>query len=259
MLYEEAPSDRRPRHRGRQHRRRPRSDANGSRRGQRPRRRPLRPGSSARARSPTRTRSPTALKELFAEQKLSKQRPARDRQPARRRADPAPAGDRGRRTSSRPRSASRPRTTSRCRSTQAVLDWQVVGREHRRGRRGDDGRRRRRRAPRHDLAAGRRRCARPGCGRSGSTSPPSAMIRALAARDADGAAVRTAAMPAYEERDVAEPTAAAAAGPDPGRPLLQPRRRHQPRGRPRQRLPVHPRSRRSASRASPSGSPSAAS
>ena len=56
---------------------------------------------------------------------------------------------------------------------QAVLDWQVLSSDPEVASRGQDGRRRRRGAPRHGQRASPASFATPACGRSASTSPPS--------------------------------------------------------------------------------------
>ena len=115
-----------------------------------------------------------------------------------------------------------PGARSRCRSTRRSSTTRSSRSATARMATGD-GRPRRRRAPRHGRRRCSRRCAAPACSRSGSTSPAFGMIRALG--------IAPAPMAAEVGRRRRRPT----------HPLLPPRRRHQPRRRPRQRVPLHPR------------------
>ena len=170
---------RRSRHRGRQHRRH-----RGDRERQRPRRphrrsRRSRPGSSARARSPTPTALAAALKDLFAREQAAASSPPRRRQPARRRAHAAHAADRGPQGARDRDPLPGRRTSIPMPLEQAVLDCRSsasdVGEDGR-----ADGRRRRRRPPRHGRARSSTRFARPACKPVGIDLSAFGMIRALA-------------------------------------------------------------------------------
>ena len=202
---------------------------NGASRSSRHGDRAARPGRRrARARSTTRCARRRAQGPVRRAQALRRRAP-RDRQPARRRADAAPAADRGRRRARGggplPAQDHIPMPLD-----QAVLDWQVDPDRRPARRRPADRRRRRRRAPRD----GRRRCSRRSTRRAaaGRHRPLGLrLIRALARRRRRTAADRRRSR-ADHRRSERRRT-----------PLLPPRRRHQPRGRPRLQLPLHPRAR----------------
>ncbi len=182
---------------------------------------PLAPTPSATARSPTPRRSPTASSALLREQALQAGPARRSPTSASSCAPCACRRSRTRRSSTR-LSASRPRSRSRCRSTRrssttassAALPptTEDDGAENRRDRR--------RRPPRHDRGARWRRCASAGLQPVGIDLSAFGMIRALG----EGVRPAAATMPPSTER----------------RPLLQHRRRDQPRRRQGPLLPLHP-------------------
>ena len=245
----QAKEHRRPRHRGRQHRRdrgrgvngsRARSSATGSRRSL--------PGSSARARSRTPRRS--ARRSRSSSPSTSSRRTSGS-------ASPTSASPSARCACRRSRTRDELETAIRFQAQdhipmpldQAVLDWEVDRPHDERERRAAGRRRRRRGAPRHDqplLEA--RRDGGPAAGRH----------RPLRLRDDPRPAgggprrgrrgrVRRRPTVSYEERVAAAGRGRRARAPttpetqpSTGAALLQPRRRHQPRGRAGQLLPLHP-------------------